>query len=126
MFACLIIRGLYSLVVELQRELNVPWRLGAGNLTHAGAKAHVGRVELYVVKGVDEVSSELQFEPLCNREVLGQTEVYVGVVRTAQTTELRSAIAECSLGRVGKVAIVGEPLDSTGAATNWLIDDRWK
>src|SRR5215469_5375965 len=123
-FACLIIRGL-QLVVELQGELNVPWRLGAGNLTHAAAKAHVRRVILYVVKGIDEVSSKLQFEPLCNLEVLGQTEVDVRVVRTAQARELRSAIAESSISGVGKVAIVGEPLNATSTATNRCILDRW-
>ena len=114
-----------QLVVEFESELNVPWRLGAGNLTHGGAKAHVGRVVLYVVKGVDEVSSELQVEPLCNVEVLGQTEVYVGVVRTAQTSELRSASAESSFGRVGKVAIVGEPLNATSTAGDRRIKDPW-
>ena len=114
-----------QLVVEFESELNVPWRLGAGNLTHGGAKAHVGRVVLYMVKGVDEVSSELQFEPLCNLEVLGQTDVYVGVVRTAQTRELRSAITESSLCRVSKVAIVGEPLNATNTAAYRRIMGRW-
>jgi hypothetical protein len=61
--ACLIIRGL-CLVVELQRKLDIPWRLGAGNLPHRGSKAHAWRVELYVVKRIDEVGSELQLEPL--------------------------------------------------------------
>ena len=66
MSTCLIIRGL-CLVVELQRQLDVPWRLGAlggPNLPHRWSKAHVRRVELYVVECIDEVSSELQLEPL--------------------------------------------------------------
>lgn len=72
MNACLVVRGL-RLGVEFQRELDVPRRLGAGDFSHCGPEAHVGCVELYVVKRVNEVSSELQFEPFCNLDVLRQT-----------------------------------------------------
>ena len=82
MSACLIIRGLLS-VVELQSKLDIPWRLGTGNLSHGGTKAHVWRVELDVVKRIEEVGSELQFEPLCKLQVLMQTQVYVGEMRTS-------------------------------------------
>ena len=62
-FACLIIRALFS-VVELQRQLDVPWGLGTCNLSHRGSQAHVWCVELDVVESIDEVGSELQTEPL--------------------------------------------------------------
>jgi hypothetical protein len=73
-FACLIIRCLF-LVVELQRQLDVPWGLSIGNLPHASANTRGGRVQLYVVKRIDEVGPELQPEPLCQQEVLLQTQV---------------------------------------------------
>lgn len=82
-FACLIIRVLF-LVVELQRKLDIPWRLGTGNLPHATANTCVGHVQLYVVKRIDKVRPELQPEPLCHLEVLLQTQVYVGVMRRSQ------------------------------------------
>jgi hypothetical protein len=61
--ACLIVRRLL-LVVELQRELNISGRLGAGDLPHGCSQAHIRCVQLRVVEGVDEVGSELQPEPL--------------------------------------------------------------
>ena len=70
--ACPIIRAL-RLVIELQSELNIPWRLGAGNLPHGGTEAHVWRIELHVVKRIDEITPELQPEPLRELEVLMQT-----------------------------------------------------
>lgn len=81
--ACLIIRVLFS-VVELQRQLDIPWRLGTGNLSHVSANTRAGHVQLYVVKRIDEVRSELQPEPLCHLEVLLQTQVNVGVMRRSQ------------------------------------------
>jgi hypothetical protein len=62
-FACLIVRCL-SLVVELQRKLNVPWGLGSRDLSHGRSKVHVWCVELNVVESIDEVGPKLQFEPL--------------------------------------------------------------
>lgn len=59
MFACLIVRCL-RLVVELQGKLNVPWGLGARNLSHRSSKAHVWCVELHVVERIDEVGPKLQ------------------------------------------------------------------
>ena len=115
MIACLIIRGL-CLVVELQCQLDIPWRLGAANLSHRGTKAHVWCVELHVVKRIDEVTPELQPEPLRELEVLMQTQVYVGVTRPTQLSELWRAIAEGPDGWVGEVAIIGEPLE---AACSW-------
>lgn len=66
MSTCLIIRCL-CLVVELQRQLDIPWGLGAlagTNLSHRRSKVHIRRVKLYVVECIDEVSSELKPEPL--------------------------------------------------------------
>jgi hypothetical protein len=80
--AYLIVRVL-CLVVELQRQLNVSWRLSARNLSHGASQAHVWSVELRMVKGVDEVGSELQPNPLGNQEVFVQTQVHVGVMRSA-------------------------------------------
>src|SRR5258708_24421318 len=98
--ACLIIRGL-CLVVELQRQLDVPWSLGVGNLSHGRSKAHIRCVELDVVECIDEVSSELQPEPLRECEVLMQTQVYVGVTRPSQTAELWGAVSKRPQSRVG-------------------------
>ena len=78
--ACIIIRVLFS-VVELQSQLYVPRGLGACDLSHLGSQGRVGCVELGVVKGVDEVGSELQSESLRNGEVLVQTQVDVAVMR---------------------------------------------
>ena len=80
MFACLIIRALFS-VVELQRQLDVPWGLGTCNLSHRGSQAHVWCVELDVVESVNEISSELEAEPLRQQKVLMQTQIYVRVTR---------------------------------------------
>src|SRR5256885_8840172 len=111
--ACLIIRGL-CLVVELQRKLNVPWRLSTGNLSQLRTQVpNVWCVQLDVVEGIDEVSSELQFEPLRNLDVLVQTQIYIGVTRRAQVCELIRASAEGPSSRRGEVAIVGEPLEAT-------------
>src|SRR5262249_9324698 len=104
-----------GLVVQLQRKLNVSRRLGTGDLPHCGAEAHVWRVEFHVVKGGDEVGSELQSKPLCQLEVLRQAQIYVCVVRPSQPAELRRAITEGSHCRIGKVAVVGEPLDTSNA-----------
>src|ERR1700738_1492081 len=97
------------LVVELQRELDIPWRLGTVNLPHRRSKTHIRRVELNVVKRIDEVSSELQPEPLSELEVLMQTQVYVGVMRPSQPAELWRARAKCSERRVGEVIVIGKP-----------------
>jgi hypothetical protein len=73
--ACLIIRGL-CLVVELQRQLDIPWRLSAGNLPQRRTQVpNEWGVELYVIERVDEVSPELQLEPFRNWEVLMQAQV---------------------------------------------------
>src|SRR5205807_10251346 len=104
-FACLIIRGLYS-IVELQSELDVSGRLGAGDLSHRRTQTHVRCVELHVVKGVDEVAAELQPEAFCHLDVFMEAQVQVGVMRPSQSAELRGAIAKCTDGRVGKVAVI--------------------
>lgn len=78
--ACIIIRVWFS-VVEFQRQLYVSWGLGTGNLSHCGSQTHVGRVVLDMVESVYEVGSELQPEPLSDREVFVQTHVDVSVMR---------------------------------------------
>lgn len=125
MFACLIIRGL-QLVVELQGKLNLPCRLGTGDLSDSGTEARVRRVVLYMVEGIDEFASELQFEALRELEVLGQAEVHVTIVWTTETRELWSAIAESSVSGVGKVVVVGEPLNAPDTAANRRIKDGWE
>src|SRR5208283_1506312 len=119
--ACLIVRGL-CLIVELQRKLDVPRRLGAVNLSHGGTKAHVWCVELYMVERIHEVSSELQLEAFRHLEVLMQTQVYVGVMRPTELSELWGAIAEGANGWVGEVAIIGEPLVTTNSWEEGLVD----
>src|SRR5205807_617547 len=47
------------LVVQLQSELDVSWRLRALNQAHAGANSRIGSVEVDVVEGVEVVASEL-------------------------------------------------------------------
>jgi len=79
-YACLIIRALL-LVVELQRELDIPRGLSAGDLPHRGVDAGVWDVELNMVEEIDEVSSELQLEPLRKLEVLMDTQIYGGEMR---------------------------------------------
>ena len=78
--ACIIIRTLFS-VVEFQRQLYVPWGLGAGNLSHRGSQTHVGCVVLGMVESVDEVGSELEPESLADGEVFMHTQIDVGVTR---------------------------------------------
>ena len=70
-----------SSIIELQSQLYVSWRLGAGDLAHCRSQGHVRCVVLDMVEGVDEVGSELQPESLGNREVLMQAEVNIVVVR---------------------------------------------
>src|SRR5271169_6894310 len=117
--ACLIIRGL-CLVVELQRKLDVPRRLGAGNLSHCRSEAHVWSVGLYMVERVQEVGSELQLEPFRHLEVFMETQIHIRVMRSAKSPELWGAIPERPNGRVREVAIVGEPLVSAHSRSrNW-------
>ena len=71
----------FASVIEFQRQLYVPGWLGAGDLPHRGAQAHVRRVVLDMVERINEVAPELQSEPLRNREVLMQTQVDIRVVR---------------------------------------------
>jgi len=90
---------------------------GAGNLTH-GDQRHVWRVELYVVKRIDEVSSNCSLNRSVSRKSLCSTQVYVGVMRPSQTSELWGAVAEvrrhAGLGTwVDKVTVVGKPLVAT-------------
>src|ERR1035437_3751744 len=86
--ACIIIIWLPNMgstsIIELQRQLYVPGRLGAGNLSHRGSQTHIRCVELDMVESIDEVGSELQPESLRYREVLMQTEVDVAVMRRTQ------------------------------------------
>src|SRR5215468_3107635 len=91
-----------GLVVQLQCQLNISGRLGTLNLAYGCAQAHVRCVQLYVVKGVDEVGPELQFEALGDLEVLCQSQINVGVMRPAQPAELRSAISKGSDRRIGE------------------------
>ena len=109
--ACLIVRCL-CLVVELQRQLNASWWLGARNLSHGSSQAHVWSVELRMVKGVDKVGPELQPNPLGNQEVFVQTQVHIGVVRSAKSSQLWGAIAERSSRRGSEIAVVVKPLDT--------------
>ena len=88
LLACIIIRALFS-VVEFQRQLYVPWRLGTGNLSHRGSQTHVGCVVLDMVESVDEVGPELQPESLSDREILVHAHVDVGVTGRTQSIELR-------------------------------------
>ena len=79
-----------------------------------------GALSLHVVKGIDEVGAELQFEPLRDGKVFVHAEVNIGVMRAAKSTELGSASAKCSESWVGEIAIVGEPLEATGRSVgNW-------
>src|SRR5215475_988648 len=97
--------------VELERQLYVPRRLGICNLPHRWPNARIRRLKVYMVKRVDEVGAELQLEPLRHLKVLVQAEVQVGVTRCAQAAELRCAVSELAVRRLGKVSVVGEPLD---------------
>src|SRR3954463_13515789 len=81
-------------VIKFQRQLYVPRRRGASDLSHRRAETHIWCVELNVVEGVDKVASELQPEPLCKLEVLVQTQINVRVVGRAQAAELRCAVTE--------------------------------
>jgi hypothetical protein len=74
---------------------------------------------LDVVKGINEVGTELQREPFGELEILVYAQVHIGVVRSAKTTELGSAIAKGSDSGVGEVAIVGEPLEAAGSSGDW-------
>lgn len=126
-FACLIIRAL-GLVIELQRKLDIPWRLGSRNLPHRSSKTHVWCVELHMVKGIDEVGPELKSEPLREQEVLVQAHVYVGVMRSAQSSELWSAVAKRPHSGVGEVPVIGEPLVAAHSCgrNRGFSSDRWE
>jgi hypothetical protein len=63
-----------------------------------------------MVESVDEVSPELEPESLRDREVFMHAQVNVGVVRRAQPIELRRAVAEGTLRRLGELPSIGEPL----------------
>src|SRR6185312_5768426 len=88
----------YSSIVKLERQLNVPWRLRAGNLPNRRAKARIRSIVLNVIKGIYEVGPELQPEPFCQREVLMDARIYIGVARRPQTSELRRAVSEARRG----------------------------
>ena len=107
--ASLIIRFLTS-IVELQRQLDVSWRLSARNLAHAGANTHARCIVLNMIEGVDEVRAELQPESFGNRKVLMQAEIDVTVMRRPEVGELRRAIAERSDCWLRDLSIVDEPL----------------
>lgn len=96
--------------IELQRQLYVPGRLGAGNLSHRRSQTHIRCIELDMVESIDEVGSELQPESLAHREVLMQTQVDVAVMRRTQISELRRAIAERSNSWLRDLSAIGEPL----------------
>ena len=74
----------FASVIEFQRQLYVPGWLGAVDQSHRSPQSHVWRVVLDMVESINEVASELQSEPLCNREVLMQTQIYVRVMWRAQ------------------------------------------
>ena len=67
--------------VEFQGQLYVPWVLGGRDLSHTVTQTHVRCVELDVVESVNEISSELEAEPLRQQKVLMQTQIYVRVTR---------------------------------------------
>src|SRR5205814_8504869 len=62
-----------GLIVELQRKLNIPRRLGTGYLPHRGPKTHIRNVEVHLVESIDEVATELQFIVFRDLKVLLQT-----------------------------------------------------
>src|SRR6185312_16222061 len=100
----------YSSIVKLERQLNVPWRLRAGNLAHGRSKAHIRSVVLNMIEEVDEVTPELQSDPFRDWKVLMQAHIHVGITRRPEATKLRSAISERAGGGLNEVVIVGEPL----------------
>ena len=66
-----------------------------------------------MVEGVDEVSTELQFDPFRDREVLVQAHVNAGKVRRTQVSKLIWTSAKEPDSWIGEVAIVCEPLVAT-------------
>src|SRR3954453_21336638 len=108
--ACIIIRSF--LIVEFQRQLDISWRLRTCNLSHRGSQPHIGCVELDMVECVDEVGSELQSEPLREREVFMHTHVDVSVMGPTQPIELRRAVAKRTNRRICELSGVREPLNT--------------
>src|SRR6185437_925524 len=100
----------YLSIVKLERQLNVPWRLRAGNLPHGCSKGSIWSIVLNVVEDVDEVAPELQMDAFREREVLMQAHIHVGISRRPQAAELRCAVSEGTGGRLREVPVVGEPL----------------
>src|SRR5256885_1148861 len=79
-----------------------------------------------MVEGIDEVTAELQLEPLRELEVLMQAEVQVGETRPSQPGELRSTITKARR-RIGEVAVISEPLEaSRGSADRCFSGDARK
>src|SRR6266404_2121900 len=71
-----------------------------------------------MVKGIDEVASELQPEALGELKILMQTNVYISVVRRPQVSKLIWARAERPYARIGEVAVVSEPLEATDSVAD--------
>src|SRR6185437_4856299 len=112
----------YSSIVKLERQLNVPWRLRAGNLSHARSEGRVRSIVLNVVEKINEVAPELQMNAFCEWEVFMQAHIHVGISRRPQAAELRRAVSEGTGSRLREVPVVGEPLGAYG----WyrLVIDR--
>jgi hypothetical protein len=75
-----------------------------------------------VVKRIDEVSSELQLEPLREKEVLMQTQVHMVVMRSTQTSELWGAVSKCPYCRVSDPVMLGRELQSAREPREFVPD----
>ena len=94
---------------EFQRKLNVSGFTRAKNLTYGriGYVSHgVGEVRL--VKGVEELGSELHPEPFSKREIFEEGEVPILEARSIQNASSRVAKARVPRREVGKQELVGK------------------
>src|SRR5580693_2691897 len=94
--ACLIIRALSGLEIQLQRELNVS--RGLRRLNNASGRFIHRRIryrEVDAVKHIQEVGAELEPKSLADLEVFLQAGIPVVVSGASQTTKLRCTGPEC-------------------------------
>src|SRR5437868_2320308 len=88
-------RPFFSKILEIQAQgkLHLPRRRGGGDdaklrgiddVCRAHVPYYAGQVEIHVIEGVVGISPELELHVLSNREVLGNSQVQIGVARAPQ------------------------------------------
>ena len=78
---------------QMQRELQYALSVSGRNLAKGCVRDRRIRVlELGVIEDIERVSSQLQIDPLCDREVLGNRQVQIRLPRAAQCIPRQSSV----------------------------------